>query len=156
MTEGLPLNVYLDSNVFIYCLEGDADVAGPLQRMFSEMRSRVGVFVTSELTLAEVLAPSKKYGPVATQLKRRYLDLIVWNPSVQLHPVSRDVLYETADLRRRTGQKLPDAIHSVTAVRARCAFLLSGDHGMNRLPDGMAFVETDSRSVNGLIESIHG
>lgn len=154
MIEGLQGGVYLDSNVFIYSLEGNAEVADPLQKMFGALRHRIGVFVTSELTLAEVLAPTKKRGVVHPQLRRKYLNLIVWNPSVRLQPVSRDILYETADLRKHTGQKLPDAIHSVTAIRSRCRFLMSGDRGMKKLPNWMSSIGPEAGSVDALIEAL--
>ena len=144
---------YLDSNVFIYALEGEQLVAEPLQRMFSALRRCAGAFVTSELTLAEVLAPNKIRGAVPAPLRRKYMNLIVWNSSVQLQPVSRGVLYETAELRKRTGQKLPDAIHSVTAIQSQCRFLMSGDRGMKKLPPWMTLLDTDFTGVDSFIEA---
>src|SRR5258708_29129310 len=102
--------LYLDANVFIYAIEGSAEVSNPLRELFGLLRARPGAGVTSELTLAEVL-------PRANDLRRRnYLDLIVWSRIFDLHPISRDILIETAEYRKVARMpKLPDAIHEVTA-----------------------------------------
>jgi predicted nucleic acid-binding protein len=113
--------VYLDANPFIYALEGAPAISAPIKTLFEALRTRPGAGVTSELTLAEVLAPSKgrKRTP---QLKRAYLDLMVWSRFIDLQPVSRAILYETVNLRatRATAKlKLPDAIHLATAIRGK-------------------------------------
>jgi predicted nucleic acid-binding protein len=57
-----------------------------------------------------------------------------------LDPISRDILYETAELRKITPLKLPDAIHLATAIAAHCAFFLSRDRDFKRLPERMELV----------------
>ena len=122
--------LYLDANVFIYAIEGNADIADPLRQLFDLFRARRGIGVTSELTLAEVL-------PKASDVQRRsYLNMIVWSQIFDLHPVSRDILIETAEYRECAGMpKLPDAIHVVTAIRAGCRRVLSADLRLNCLRD---------------------
>ena len=122
--------LYLDANVFIYAIEGSAEVSNPLRELFGLLRAKTGAGVTSELTLAEVL-------PRANGVQRRnYLDLIVWSRIFDLRPVSRDILIETAEYRKVAGMpKLPDAIHVVTAIRADCRTILSADSRL-KLPEG--------------------
>ena len=145
MTEA---RVYLDANVFIYALEGNSDVADPLRELFGLFRHRRGTGVTSELTLAEVLAGA------SDAQRRNYLNLIVGSRIFDLQPVSRDVLIETAAYRRQAGMpKLPDAIHVVTAIRADCRTILSADVGL-KLPDGFAAASPDRRNVSRLIREL--
>lgn len=154
MTEA-PSNpvAYLDANVFIDFVEGTAELAEPARDLFMALEGQNGIFATSELTLAEVLAPPKN-GAAIPNLKRLYMNLIVWNPAIRLIPVSRDVLYETADLRKYTRHKLPDAIHVVTAIRAGCRFLISRDSDMNKLPvGGLKKVEANAATAVGLLEA---
>jgi predicted nucleic acid-binding protein len=132
MTErSAPSKVHFDANVFIYAVEGSDDIAVPLRRLFEVLSRKLDLAVTSELTLAEVL-------PKADPIRRRnYLELILYSGLFILHPVTRDVLIETADYRRIAGMpKLPDAIHVVTAVRAGCGRMLSFDRTL-KLPEGM-------------------
>lgn len=100
--------------------------------------------VISELTLAELLPPKWTNGgrPVApsTAERRFYLNLIVWSGFFDLRPVSRTILIETADVRKHARVKLSDAIHIVTAMKARCAYFMSGDRstrGISALMDAL-------------------
>jgi predicted nucleic acid-binding protein len=134
MTEGdVPSRLYFDANIFIYAVEGSDDIAGLLRTLFELLGRGLNMSVTSELTLAEVL-------PRADPIRRRnYLELILHSRLFDLHPVTRDILIETADYRRVASvsmPKLPDAIHVVTAIRAGCGRMLSFDRAL-RLPEGM-------------------
>jgi predicted nucleic acid-binding protein len=159
MTEGSASSkLYFDANVFIYAVEGNDDIAGLLRTLFELLSSNSNLAVTSELTLAEVL-------PKADPTRRRnYLELILYSGLFDLHPVTRDVLMETADYRRIAGvsrpdasksnasmPKLPDAIHVVTAVRAGCGRMLSFDRAL-KLPEGMRHLTRDGLSQ--LIEEL--
>jgi predicted nucleic acid-binding protein len=147
--------VYLDTNAFRDLIEGEPAISAPAQAMFDVLRKRPGLDVTSELTLAEILAPSKgrKLPP---HLRRLYLDLLVWGRFVDLQPVSRGVLLETVSLRATkatSSLKLLDAIHLVTAIRSGCRFFVSRDRGI-RVPSGMQRVESDPSSVTGIVEAL--
>lgn len=135
--------LYLDANIFIYALEGEPAVFQPLQELFGFLKAKKRTAVTSELTLAEVL-------PRASVVERRsYLNLIL-----DLHPVSRDILIETADYRKVAGMpKLPDAIHAVTAIRADCRIIISRDHRL-RLPEGYTVVSPDPAALSSLIRDL--
>jgi predicted nucleic acid-binding protein len=141
--------LYFDANVFIYAVEGSEDIAGRLRTLFELLDRAVNLAVTSELTLAEVL-------PKANPIRRQnYLELILHSGLFDLHPVTRDILMETANYRRIASAskpdlsnphasmpKLPDAIHVVTAVRAGCRRMLSFDWAL-KLPEGMHRVTRD-------------
>jgi len=140
--------LYLDANVFIYAVEGNADVADPLLQLFDLFRAGRGIGVTSELTLAEVL-------PKTSSMQRRsYLNMIVWSRIFDLRPVSQDILIETAEYRERAGMpKLPDAIHVVTAIRAECRTVLSADLRL-KLPVGYSVISPGAENLTRLIEEM--
>ena len=140
--------LYLDANVFIYAIEGEPGIANPIRGLLETLRQGSGRAVTSELTLAEVL-------PKAREAHRRsYLDLIVWSRVIDLQPVSRDILLETADYRRTAGMpKLPDAIHAVTAIRSDCRTILSADAGL-KLPEGYAVVAPTPDNLSRIARDI--
>ena len=140
--------VYLDANVFIYAIEGSADVADPLRQLFGLLQAGRAIGVTSELTLAEVL-------PKASSVQRRnYLNMIVWSRIFDLRPVSRDLLIETAEYREHAGMpKLPDAIHVVTAIRAECRTVLSADLRL-KLPVGYSVISPGTENLTRLIEEM--
>lgn len=144
--------VYIDANPFIYFIDGEEVVANRVRPLFSLLAERPGIAATSELTLAEVLA---KATPDA---RRSYFNLIVWSKIFQLHPITRDILIDTADYRRAARKtrpdgtkatlKIPDAIHIVTAARCQCRMFLSADEGL-MTPAGMTTLKPNE---DGLAE----
>lgn len=154
--ETLQPRVYLDTNVFIRAFEGISEEARYLRALFEELRAHPKIGVTSELTLAELLAPvqGKRAKDESVQIKRRfYLNLIVWNTFIDLQSTTRDVWIETADLRRNVTLKLPDAVHIVTAIRARCRYFMSNDRGI-KLPRGMILVQPNEEGVAVITEAL--
>lgn len=156
MTEGKSTPfVYLDANVFIFFLEGNPSASEPVKMLFDALRKHPGSGVTSELTLAEVLAGSEH--PRSPLLKRTYLDLIVWSKFIDLAPVNRDVLYESAELRAMHklahGKKLdlPDAIHLVTAIQHKCRYFVSADKGISP-PNEMTKISPDNAGVSVILK----
>ena len=146
--------IYLDSNVFIDLIEGVPSLADPMKRFFSLIQGRPKVACTSEIALAEVLAPSGEAGARSASLRRRYFQLMVWNPSISLRPVTRSVLYDTVELRKFTGHKLPDAIHCATAIQGRCRFLMSRDQRMTRLPREITYLAGQMSDVETFAEAL--
>lgn len=148
--------VYLDANPVAYALEADETLASALKDLFAIFQQRPGSAITSELTLAEVL-------PKRRVPDREFLELLVWSGIFDLHPISRDILYETAGYRRAasvkspdgrvTMPKLPDAIHVVTAARGNCRTFLSSDLRI-KLPDTMKFVRANVDGVSSLIREL--
>lgn len=154
--ETLERRVYLDTNVFIRAFEGVPEEARHLRTLFEALRAHPKIAVTSELTLAELLAPErrKRARDATVQIKRRfYLNLIVWNGFIDLQGTTRDVWLETADLRRKVHLKLPDAVHIVTAIRARCGYFMSDDRRI-KLPQDMILLQPNEKGVAVVTESL--
>jgi predicted nucleic acid-binding protein len=157
MTErATPPIVYLDSNIFIFGLEGSPDVFAQVQAIFAALRKRPGAAVTSELTLAEVLVgPEKQRNP---PLRRAYLDLIAWSGFVALEPIGRDILIESARLRvahesAHRKLKLPDATHLVTAIQKQCRYFLSADEGITP-PVEMTKIGPDASGAGEILQAL--
>ncbi|HXY58007.1 MAG TPA: PIN domain-containing protein, partial [Methylocystis sp.] len=117
--------IYLDANVFIYFVEGDAAIAEDLHGLFELLEQRRSLAVTGELTLAEVLAPPRQATAWSLARKRTlYLDLILGGDFVELEPISREILIQSANLREHSTLKLADAVHIASAVPRRCDFFM--------------------------------
>jgi predicted nucleic acid-binding protein len=143
-----PRSYYLDTNIFIYAIEGNADVAGLLREFFGLFGANRGVAVTSELALAEALVKA------SDARKNDYLDLMIQSRIFNLEPVTRDILVETAEYRKQAGMsKLPDAIHVVTAIRAGCRTIISADLRL-RLPDQQVVLVPTTDNLSQLIRDI--
>jgi predicted nucleic acid-binding protein len=132
-TNSVPvLNVYLDANVFIEMWENRQTEASRLiWRMFSISMRRDWCFVSSELSLTEVLVD-----PIASAKKSNdwtLVDLYRFQifdkePFQRIAPVTREVLDMAANVRsENSGIKTPDAIHVATALIHSCSALVSND-----------------------------
>lgn len=148
--EPSPAVVYLDAMAFIFAIEGRPEVSEPVNALLKTLRNRPGAGATSEFTLAEVLVGSERSR--SAPIKRAYLDLIVWSKFLDLVPISRGILYESAELRfmhkksHSKKLKLPDAIHLATAIRRRCRYFLTADKGI-RPPTAMQGLASEAEIV---------
>jgi len=125
--------VYLESNIFIYFVEAQIEVSQMLKPLFEAISRRPGSAVTSELTLAEVLAPTSNPSALPLSVRKRaYLSLIVWNRSILLKPVTRDVLYDTSG----------------------CRFFLSNDRDFKTMPLGMTPIRPGHDTLDLVLEAL--
>jgi len=117
--------VYLDTNLFIYLLEGYPDFADVLRALYTRIDQGEQEAVTSELTIAEVLVKPLIDGN--RRLAQAYMQAVQSRGAFRVEPVRWSVLTEAARLRAEGGLKLPDAIHMATAMLTGCAMFLTND-----------------------------
>lgn len=131
---GLTLSgrIYLDTNIFIYALEGYPTFRTALATLFDALDRQELTAVTSELTLAEALV--KPFLDRSVEREAAYLRMLQSSASLQMLPVNRDVLVAAARLRADTSIKLPDAIHAATAQIAGCSYFLTNDSHVKIIP----------------------
>ncbi len=126
--------VYLDTNIFIYALEGYPDYLDSLTALFSEIDKGKLKAVTSELTLAEVLV--KPVMDNNHHLEIIYLDTIQSSDNLEVIPIDRQILIEAAKMRAQsTTIHLPDAIHLATARINHCSTFITNDKRLKFIPD---------------------
>ncbi|MEH2056144.1 MAG: PIN domain-containing protein [Nostoc sp.] len=111
--------IYLDTNIWIYALEGYSAFLEDLTQLFQSVDQGNLSIVTSELSLAEVLVKPFQNHDLAQQ--KAYKQLISNSQNLTVIPVSRHVLIEAAQLRASINIKLPDAIHAATALLISCS-----------------------------------
>jgi hypothetical protein len=89
--------LHFDANIFIYAIKGEPRIFNPLQELFSLLKAKRGIAVTSELTLAEVMAGASDVA------RRNYINLIVWSRIFDLRPVSRRFCWRPRTTAKRLG-----------------------------------------------------
>ncbi|MHC5736342.1 type II toxin-antitoxin system VapC family toxin [Nostoc sp.] len=136
--------VYLDTNIWIYALEGYPAFVQDLTQLFQSIdRGNLSV-VTSELSLAEVLVKPVQNHDLAQQTT--YQQLIINSQNLRVIPVSRQVLIEAAQLRASINIKLPDAIHAATALLTQCSTFLTNDQRFRSVPNLSVFLLSEMNS----------
>lgn len=124
--------LYLDTNVFIYFVEGHDRFAPVLSQLFDMIDDKAVVAVTSELTFAEVMV--KAFADGNSHVAAIYERLLFGPSELTVVPISRPVLRRSAELRARLPLRAFDAIHVATAAETTCDFLISQDLRI-RAPD---------------------
>lgn len=122
--------IYLDTNVFIMAFEGRDNVGELLLQLLLQRRNDLGsVFVTSELTLSELLV--LPYRSLDHDLIDTYEAILVRSHWLDIEPVEMRILRHAAALRaQHPSLKLPDAIHISTAIGSGCLHILTADGGI--------------------------
>lgn len=125
--------IYIDTNIFIYALEGYPEFAASLTSLFAAIDADVVKAVTSELTLAESLV--KPLMDDNTVLENLYLEVFQTSMSLNVVPISRQILIESARLRAKLKTlKLSDAVHFATARMSGCQIFLTNDKQLRSVP----------------------
>ena len=119
--------IYLDTNVFIYALEGSVEVKAQVAPLFAAVDAGELSVVTSDLTMAEVLVHPYRMGDL--KLVDRYERLLAPRPNLARIPVSLPLWRAAARHRASTKLRLPDAVHLATAEAERCTFVVTNDQG---------------------------
>jgi predicted nucleic acid-binding protein len=125
--------LYLDSNIVILAVETGNQWTDMLRLLFEAIDRNEIRAVTSEMTIAEVLAKPLALG--ATDVIAQYEALFVENSQLETIEIDRAILRSAAGLQGRLGVKLIDAIHAATALEARCDFFVSNDIRLGRRLD---------------------
>jgi uncharacterized protein len=125
---GRPL-IYLDANVVIRLVEGDAATRAPL---VARLTASLGVpqsLATSRLTRLECRTKPLRAGATATLVA---FDVFFAGVELIVVEVGATVVERATDLRAKYNLKTPDALHYATAIEAGVAVFLTGDRGLSR------------------------
>ncbi|MGO8759126.1 MAG: type II toxin-antitoxin system VapC family toxin [Terracidiphilus sp.] len=116
--------IFLDTNFFIYLIEGASPQsvrARTLLRAFSERKDEL---LTSVMSLGEVLMTPLRNGDLA--LAQRYRR-IFRGPGIAMLPFAEQAAEAFARIRIRGSIRPPDAIQLATAGTAGCDLFLTND-----------------------------
>jgi predicted nucleic acid-binding protein len=125
---GRPL-IYLDTNVVIRLVEGDAPTRAPLTARLAAALGVSASLVTSRLTRLECRSKPLRAGDLGTLAQ---FDVFFAGVELVLADVSSAVIERATDLRAPYNLKTPDALHYATAVEVSATVFLTGDRGLSR------------------------
>jgi predicted nucleic acid-binding protein len=123
-------SIYLDTNIVILAIEEGNAWLDVLRSLFEAIDERAIRSVTSELTLAEVLAKPLSLGD--QELIDKYDRLLAPDSPLNTMPIDRSVLRVAAQFQSQFGIKLMDSIHVATAHLTKCEFFLTQDQRLGR------------------------
>lgn len=128
----LGTRIYLDTNVFIYAVEGAQPLANTSSAILQAVERSELEAVTSELMFAEALVdPFRRRDSATVNIYLRSLDA---SQGLRVVPVSRNLLVSSARLRAGSSLKLADAIHVATAMSTGCDAFVTNDDRLRGVP----------------------
>lgn len=126
-------NIFLDTAPIIYYIEKSSSFFKTLQPLFE--RNKVGQvqFLTSTLTIIEVLTLPLK--TKRSDLVKEYEDILLNSPFLRLIPCDQQVARKAAELRSTYQLKTPDAIQKASAIVAGAKCVISNDIDLKRVKE---------------------
>lgn len=141
--------VYLDTNVLVYAIGGDAAQRAPSREILRAVADGRLNAETSAYTLQEFVRQRTRRGDAtATQRARDIAEVFA-----ALHPVDLKIVRSALDLvERHPGFDISDAVHVATAQAHGVTTLLSADRGLDRIPGVERVDPLDRDRLAGLID----
>lgn len=118
--------VFLDTAPLIYFMEGHSIYQQVLSRLF-DLNDKGGFsFVTSTITLLEVLVKPLREGQMT--VAKQYREILTTAPGIELFDVTSSIAEQAARLRARYNLRTPDAIQLATSIEIGADYFLTNDN----------------------------
>lgn len=124
--------LFIDTEPLIYFIEGKSPFQETLLEIFKACKDGQLYFITSTLTLMEVLVLPLRLKK--SELADQYEKLITKSQNIVIVDLDTGVSKRAAALRARYNLKTPDAIQVATAIEKGADFILTNDTDFVRAP----------------------
>jgi predicted nucleic acid-binding protein len=118
--------VYLDTAPLIYFIEGHSTYQPILASLFDFNDKGDFSFVTSTVTLLEVLVKPLREGQ--TGIAKQYRNILTTAPNIEIVDVTSTVAEQAAHLRAKYSLRTPDAIQLATSIEVKADYFLTNDN----------------------------
>ncbi len=118
--------IFLDTAPLIYFIEGHSAYQTILSRLFDFNDKGCFSFITSSVTLLEVLVKPLQAGQ--TDVAEQYRNILTTAPGIELFDVTAAIAGQAAQLRAKYNLRTPDAIQLATSIELRADYFLTNDN----------------------------
>ena len=117
--------VFLDTAPLIYFIEGSSEHQAVLAKLFN-FNDRSGFsFITSTITLIEVLVKPLRENQMG--LAQQYRTVLTTAVGIEVLDITTSIAEGAAQLRAKYNFRTPDAIQLATAIEAQADYFLTND-----------------------------
>lgn len=131
----------LDTAPLIYLVERHATFGPLIRALVERVESGRLEFISSTLTLTEVLSRPLEQNDEATV--GAYRSILLHSPYLRLRPIDLDVAERAARLRALHHLKTPDALQVAVACESGCEAFLTNDRILRRVEEINVLVLAD-------------
>lgn len=125
--------LYVEAAPLVYYVEENPTYAERMDAVVAFIENTPIEAISSVITLTEVLTHPMRIGQ--TSLEQEYRDILLHSNSFRLLQVTAAIAENAAQLRARYNLRTPDALHTATAIDARCDAFLTNDLGLKRVQE---------------------
>lgn len=125
--------VCLDTAPLIYFIEGHSTYQPILASLFDFNDTAGFSFVTSTVTLLEVLVKPVRMGQ--TSIARQYRDILTNAQGIEIIDVTAAIAEQAALLRAKYNVRTPDAIQLATCIVAGADYFLTNDNQLKQVSE---------------------
>jgi predicted nucleic acid-binding protein len=125
--------VFLDSAPLIYFIEGHSACQSILSDLFDFNDKGGFFFVTSSVTLLEVLVKPLREGQNA--IAEQYRNILTTAAGIELFDITTAIAEQAAQLRARYNIKTPDAIQIATSIEIGANYFLTNDNRLKAVSE---------------------
>jgi predicted nucleic acid-binding protein len=121
--------LYLDTNIFIYLLEGEPRFADPVADIMTEADARDITLVTSEFAICECLVGAHRRGDpdLIAQYEEFFEEAA---QALEIIPADSGIMAQAPAIAGTLRLKILDALHVASALIAGCDGFLTNDAGI--------------------------
>ena len=117
--------IFLDTAPLIYYIEENSLYENLLNDLFAVCEKQKCQFISSVITLTEVLILPLREGK--KELAEKYENILTHSHSIEIIDINVDIAKVTAQLRADYSLKTPDAIQLATAIYSYADYFLTND-----------------------------
>jgi predicted nucleic acid-binding protein len=136
-------NIFLDTAPLIYFIEGNSQYQENLKQIFEANDKGSFTFITSSITLLEVLVKPLKEGQ--QELADKYKRILTNAPGIEIFDVTNNLSVKAAELRAKYNLRTPDAIQIATAIDNNADYFLTNDIRLKLVPEINIIILSDLR-----------
>jgi predicted nucleic acid-binding protein len=125
--------IFLDTAPLIYFIEGGSIFQEILVQLFEANKNGDFNFITSSITLLEVLVKPIKEGRL--DLAEHYKYILNNAKGITIFDITNNIAVKAAEIRAKIGLKTPDSIQVATAIENYADYFLTNDLRLKSVAD---------------------
>jgi predicted nucleic acid-binding protein len=133
--------IFLDTAPLIYFIEGNSEYQQCLKQVFEANDRGDFSFITSSITLLEVLV--KPIRENQTALADKYKAILTGAAGIEILDVTLNIATKAAELRAKYNLRTPDAIQIGAAIEYKSDYFLTNDTQLKSIPEIAGVVLSD-------------
>ena len=133
--------VFLDTAPLIYFIEGNSDYQVKLETLFRLNDEGYFKFLTSSITLLEVLVKPLRDGE--TKIVAQYKTILMNAEGIDIFDITSPIAFRAAEIRAKYNSPTPDALQVATAIEHRADYFLTNDARLRSIKEINAIMITD-------------